>query len=630
MTPQPFTTRPELVGTVGMVASTHWLASQSGMALLEAGGNAFDAAVAAGLVLHVVEPHLNGLGGDVPVIGCTAGSGEPFVLSGQGTAPALATPEAFEDLGVDLIPGTGLLPAVVPGAFGTWMDLLARYGTKHVRDVLAPAIGYALDGHPLLPQAAATIARVADLFTEHWPTSSAVYLPDGHAPAPTERFRNVALGRTLERLAAAADAAGPDREAGIEAARAAFYEGFVAEEVDRFVRTTSVMDATGRPHAGLLRYDDLAGWRVREERAATAELAGRTIAKTGPWGQGPALLQQLTVLAGMDLADTRPGSAELVHTVVESAKLAYADRDAWYGDPDHTDVPLATLLSGPYADARRRLIGSDASDELRPGSPDGREPRLPARVLAEVERSRAAAGDTGPAPRRRTAGTGEPTFALGEDAPSSGATGPGTDPAVAGDGLTRGDTCHLDVVDRYGNVVSVTPSGGWLQSSPVVPALGFALPTRAQMFWVERGLPSSITPGARPRTTLSPTLVLRDGVAELACGTPGGDQQDQWQLPFLLRHLVYGMGIQEAIDAPTWHTTHLVSSFDPRDIELRGLHAEERLGPDVLAELRRRGHAVTVTGPWSLGRLSAVGTRPDGMLRGAATPRGIQAYAVGR
>jgi len=614
----PFTTRPELVGTFGMVASTHWLASQSGMAVLEAGGNAFDAAVATGLVLHVVEPHLNGLGGDVPVIGCTAGSGEPFVLSGQGPSPALATTEALTDLGLDHIPGTGQLPAVVPGAFGTWMDLLARYGTLHVRDVLAYAIGYARGGYPLLSQAAATIARVADMFTEHWQTSAAVYLPGGRAPRPMEQFRNVALAGTLERLVAAADAAGPDREAGIEAARVAFYEGFVAEEIDRFSRSEEVMDASGRPHRGLLRLDDLATWRVREERPATVELAGRTIAKTGPWGQGPALLQQLAVLAGMDLADTRPGSAELVHTVVEGAKLAYADRDAWYGDPDHTDVPLDALLSSRYADERRALVGPSASDLLRPGRPDPlREPRLPQRVLADVERARrlGAAGS-----RARATGTGEPTFA--PDA--------GPDPLTRPDGTARGDTCHLDVVDRHGNVVSVTPSGGWLQSSPVIAPLGFGLSTRAQMFWVEPGLPGSLAPRKRPRTTLSPTLVLRDGVAELSCGTPGGDQQDQWQLPFLLNHLVFGMGLQEAIDQPTWHTTHLVSSFDPREIELRGLHAEERLGEEVLADLRRRGHQVTVTGPWSLGRLSAAGIRPDGMLRAAATPRSMQAYAVGR
>ncbi len=331
----------------------------------------------------------------------------------------------------------------------------------------------------------------------------------------------------------------------------------------------------------------------------------------------------------MDLADTRPGSAELVHTVVEGAKLALADRDAWYGDPDRTDVPLDALLSAGYADVRRRaLIGPEASDEVRPGTPvPGREPRLARRALAEIERARGAAATEGAGRgAARAAGTGEPTFAAD---PAADPADP-ADAVPARDGSTRGDTCHLDVVDRHGNVVSVTPSGGWLQSSPVIPELGFQLPTRAQMFWVEPGLPASLAPRTRPRTTLSPTLVLRDGVAELACGTPGGDQQDQWQLPFLLNHLVFGMGIQEAIDAPTWHTTHLLSSFDPRDIELRGLHAEERLGPVVIDELRRRGHRVTVTGPWSLGRLSAAGIRPDGTLRAAATPRGMQAYAVGR
>ncbi|MBX9244429.1 gamma-glutamyltransferase family protein [Actinotalea ferrariae] len=595
-----------------MVASTHWLATASGMSVLERGGNAFDAAVAVGLVLHVVEPHLNGLGGDVPVLGCAAG-GEPFVLSGQGTSPAAATAEAFAALGLDAVPGTGLLPAVVPGAFGTWMDLLARYGTWSAPDVLAYAIGYARHGHPLLRQAAATIASVADLFSAHWPTSAATYLPGGQAPAAGSVLRNVALAETLERLAAAA-AAHADREAGIEAARAAFYEGFVADAVDAFCREP-VMDSTGDPHRGLLTADDLAAWRVREERPVTASFAGRTIAKTGPWGQGPVLLQQLTLLEGMDLEDTRPGSAELVHAVVEGAKLAFADRDAWYGDPDHTDVPLDALLSPAYAAERRALIGPTASDELRPGRPGDVEPRLARLALDAVEAARAGRSARG----ARPTGSGEPTFQPAAE----------TDPEVATDGTTRGDTCHLDVVDAAGNVVSVTPSGGWLQSSPVVPGLGFALPTRAQMFWVEQGLPSSLGPRRRPRTTLSPTLVLRDGVPEIACGTPGGDQQDQWQVPFLLNHLVYGMGLQEAIDAPTWHTTHLVSSFAPREVELRGLHAEDRLGADVLDDLRRRGHDVTVTGPWSLGRLTAVARR-DGLLRAAATPRGMQAYAAGR
>lgn len=595
-----------------MVASTHWLASQSGMAVLEAGGNAFDAAVAAGLVLHVVEPHLNGLGGDLPLVACAAG-GDPFVLCGQGTAPAAATPGAFAAAGLDHVPGTGLMAAVVPGAFGTWMDLLARYGTWRVEDVLRYAIGYARDGYPLIPQAATTIGAVADHFRAHWPTSAETYLPGGEVPPPMGRFRLPVLSATLERIADEGRAGGPDREAGIEAARRAFYDGFVAEEIGRFCATQTLLDSSGRAHGGLLTADDLTGWRVREEAPVTLDVAGRTIAKTGPWGQGPVLLQHLALLAGMDLADTRPGSAELVHAVVETAKLAYADRDHWYADPDHADVPLEALLSPAYADARRALVGTDAADDVAPGSPAGRPaPSLPPAVTARVAAA-VAARRAGRAPERRApraAGVGEPT--------------------IARDGATRGDTCHLDVVDRWGNVVSATPSGAWLQSSPVIPALGFQLPTRAQMFWVEPGFPGSVAPGKRPRTTLSPTLVLRDGRPEIACGTPGGDQQDQWQVPFLLNHLVFGMGLQEAIDAPAFHTTHLVSSFDPRDLDPAGLHVEERVGPDVVADLRRRGHEVTVTPAWSLGRLSAAAVDDDGMLRAAANPRGMQGYAVGR
>ena len=607
----PTPTRPELLGTHGMVASTHWLASQAGMAVLEQGGNAFDAAVCTGLVLHVVEPHLNGLGGDVPIIAATGGDGRPFVICGQGTAPAAATPAALDALGLETIPGTGLLPAVVPGAFGAWMDLLARYGTWTVGAVMAPAIGYARDGFPLLPQAAATIGRVAALFREHWTSSAALYLPDGAPPTAGTRFRNPALAATLERLAATADAH-HDREAGIEAARAAFYEGFVAEAIDATCSGPAVHDSSGRAHRGLLTGHDLAAWHATEEDAVSVEVFGRTVAKTGPWGQGPALLQQLLVLEGLDLADTTAGSAELVHAVVESAKLAFADRDAWYGDPEHVDVPLGALLSTAYADERRELIGHRASDGLRPGSPDGRLPRLPAMVTAGLADGTGPRGTTAP-------GEGEPTFAE-----------PSADAPATADGTVRGDTCHLDAVDRWGNVVSATPSGGWLQSSPTIASLGFALPTRGQMFWLEPGLPGTLGPGRRPRTTLSPTLVLRDGRAELACGTPGGDQQDQWQVPFLLHHLAFGQGIQQAIDAPSWHTTHLVSSFDPRVVERRGLHVEDRVGADVVADLRGRGHEVTVTGPWALGRLTAAGIRPDGMLRAAATSRGAQAYAAGR
>ncbi|HUD77291.1 MAG TPA: gamma-glutamyltransferase family protein [Streptosporangiaceae bacterium] len=598
-----FTTRPQLAGTFGMVASTHWLASAAGMAVLERGGNAFDAAVAAGLVLQVVEPHLNGPGGEVPVIGVSAGDGQPFVLDGQGPAPSAATTAHFAGLGLDLIPGTGLLAACVPAAFGTWMLLLERYGTLRLRDVLEYAIGYASQGYPMLPAASAAIAAVAGTFREHWPGSAEVYLADG-VPPPGGRFANRALAAVYQRILTEAEQAGPGREQQIEAARQAFYTGFVAEAIVTYLARAEVMDVTGQPHRGLLTGADLAAWQASAEQPVTADFRGLTVCKTGPWGQGPVFLQQLALLDGLGIDELQPGSAELIHLVTEAAKLAFADREAWYGDPRQSPVPLASLLSAQYAATRRTLITDRASAELRPGAPDGLPPRLPGYAQAAF-----AAGGGVAAP-----GTGEPT------ASSAGLSAPELGP---------GDTCHLDVADRFGNLVSATPSGGWLQSSPVIPGLGFCLGTRAQMFTLTPGLASTLAPGRRPRTTLSPGLALREGEPYLAFGTPGGDQQDQWSLAFFLNHVLFGMNLQEAIDAPAYHTDHFPSSFYPRGSQPRSLAIEERAGEDVIAGLRARGHDVSVRAPWSLGRLSAV-ARSGGMLYAAANPRGMQGYAAGR
>jgi gamma-glutamyltranspeptidase/glutathione hydrolase len=593
--------RQQLTGTFGMVTSTHWLASAAGMAVLEEGGNAFDAAVAAGFVLQVVEPHLNGLGGEVPIIACAADQ-EPFVICGQGTAPERATIEYFADLGLDLVPGTGLLPACVPGAFAAWLELLDRWGTRSLPDVLRFAIGYAEYGYPLVWRAARTIATVRDHFLAHWPTSAAVYLDHGEAPA-AGRFRNPDLARTYQRLAAAA--AGKDREGGIDAARRTFYEGFVAEAMAEYCTGTAVMDTSGEPHAGLLSYEDMAGFSARVEKPLAFDYAGYTICKTGPWGQGPVFLQQLALLAGFDLDDTDPAGDELVHAVTECAKLAFADREAYYGDPDFADVPLSDLLSPAYNDERRRLVGDDASLELRPGSPGGAVPVLP-HILGELGVVPAAGG----APVRSGLGAGEPT--------------------VAANGEVAGDTCHVDVIDRWGNLVSATPSGGWLQSSPVVPGLGFGPTTRGQMFWLQPGLPNSLTGGKRPRTTLSPGLMLRGGVPCMAFGTPGGDSQDQWSMTFFLRHVHHGLDVQEAIEAPSWHTRHFPSSFYPRRAEPGRVLVEERFGDEVIAGLLKRGHDVEVQPAWSLGRMTAAGRGPDGMLCAGATQRTQQGYAVGR
>ena len=599
-----FTTRPQLAGTFGMVASTHWLASAAGMAVLEKGGNAFDAAVAVGFVLQVVEPHLNGPAGEVPVIGYdTAGGSGVFVLDGQGPAPAAATLDAFADLGLDLVPGSGLLAACVPAAFGTWMLLLQRYGTMRPRDVMEYAIGYARDGYPMLPSASAAIGAVADMFRESWPTSAEVYLADG-VPAPGARFVNPVLADVYSRVLAEAEAAGSDREAQIEAARRAFYEGFVAEAITGYLAGAEVMDVTGERHRGLLSGADLAGWRASVEEPVTLDFRGLTVCKTGPWGQGPVFLQQLALLDGFDLEALGAGSAAYIHTVVESSKLAFADREAWYGDPRQSQVPLAALLSPEYAAQRRALITDEASAGLVPGAPAGSAGRLPGYALA-------AFGGPGERPAARPASGGA---GIGE--PTSAQLGPG-------------DTCHLDVADRFGNLVSATPSGGWLQSSPVVPGLGFCLGSRAQMFSLTPGFASSLAPGRRPRTTLSPSLALRDGEPYLAFGTPGGDQQDQWTLAVFLNHVVFGMNLQEAIDFPAFSTDHFPSSFYPRGSMPRSLAVESRVGEETIAGLRQRGHDVTVKGPWSLGRVSAV-SRAGGFLYAGANPRGMQGYAAGR
>ena len=606
-----FTTRPELAGTFGMVASTHWLASAAGMAVLEKGGNAFDAAVATGLVLQVVEPHLNGPAGEVPVIGFDAATEAPFVLDGQGVAPAAATLDEFARLGLDLVPGTGLLAACVPAAFGTWMLLLQQYGTMSLRDVMGYAIGYAEHGYPMLATASGAIAAVADTFRAHWPGSAEVYLAGG-VPAPGDRFANPALAAVYQRILAEAEQAGAGRDVQIEAARRAFYEGFVAETIAAYLDTAEVMDVTGRRHRGLLSGDDLAGWHASAEEPVTLDFRGLTVCKTGPWGQGPVFLQQLALLDGLGIDDMRPGSADFIHTVIEASKLAFADREAWYGDPRQSPVPLAELLSAGYAASRRGLISDEASASLVPGEPAGLAPLLPGFALAAFGGA-SLPGDLA----ANGAGTGEPTAVTASR------------PGVAAPELGPGDTCHLDIADRFGNMVSATPSGGWLQSSPVIPGLGFCLGTRAQMFVLTPGLASSLAPRRRPRTTLSPGLALRNGEPYLAFGTPGGDQQDQWALAVFLNHVVYGMNLQEAIDAPAFHTDHFPSSFYPRGSVPRSLAVESRVGEDVAADLRSRGHEVDVRLPWSLGRVSAV-ARSDGFLYAGANARGMQGYAAGR
>ncbi|MFH9890575.1 gamma-glutamyltransferase family protein [Streptomyces luteogriseus] len=607
-----FTSRPTLQGTFGMVSSTHWLASQSAMAVLESGGNAYDAAVAGAFVLHVVEPHLNGPAGEVPILLAPAG-GEVRVLCGQGVAPAGATVAHYRGLGLDLVPGTGPLAAAVPGAFDAWMLLLRDHGTRSLDDVLQYAIGYAEHGHAPVERVGETVETVRELFETEWTSSADVYLPGGKAPRPGELFANPALAATWKRLLAETAGAG-GRQARIDAAREVWRTGFIADALVRQAARPT-RDTSGERHTGTLTAADLATWSATYEAPAAYDWNGWTVCKPGPWSQGPVLLQQLALLPP-ELP--RYGSADYVHLLVENCKLAMADREAWYGDA--ADVPLDDLLSDAYNTARRALVGERAENDLRPGSPGGRTPRLcaHARVAAAAQEGYDALG------------VGEPTVAKSPASPVPG------EPEILADGTTRGDTCHLDIVDRWGNMVSATPSGGWLQSNPVVPELGFPLGTRLQMTWLEEGLPNSLTPGRRPRTTLTPSIALRDGRPVMAFGTPGGDQQDQWQLHFFLAVALRapvrgGLDLQGAIDAPNWHNDSFPGSFYPRGMRPGSVTVESRTDPAVVGELRRRGHDVTVGGPWSEGRLCAVARDPEtGVLSAAANPRGMQGYAVGR
>lgn len=593
------TLRPPLRGSRCAVAATHWLASSTAVTTLAAGGNAFDAAAAAGFVLQVVEPHSNGLGGDVVILVCPAGTGPVRTVCGQGPMPAAASPEAFAQLGLTSVPAAGLLPATVPGAFGAWIRLLAEYGTLPLPAILDAAIDYATNGYPLLAGAAHTIAAMQPLFADAWPESGRTYLVDGRAPAPGTRMRNPALAETFRRLLRAAESArAAGRESGLAAAHDAFYCGFVAEGIDRFART-EVLDSTGRRHPGLLRGEDLAGWQPGVEDCVRLAWHDIEVFKPGPWSQGPLLLQQLGILAEDDLSALDPGTADYVHLLTETAKLALADREAWYGDPP--GVPVEALLDPDYLARRRALIGDRAAWDPAPG-------RLTAAAGWIPDAEPATPSDDEVPGWMHQLRIGIPTLAA--------RGGPG-------------NTCTVAVADRHGNLCVAVPSGGWLKSSPVIPGLGLSLGTRGQTMWLCPGHPNSLRPGRRPRTTLSPTIARRAGEPFLALGTPGGDQQDQWTLQALLRVAAFGQDLPEAVEVPAFHSDHFSQSFSPRTARPGTVVVERSLGEAVLTELRRRGHALDVVAPGTLGKVCAVGVEPGtGFLRAAAGPRGRQAYAV--
>jgi len=582
------TTRPTVRGFGGAVAAGHYLAAQIGAQQLASGGNAADAACAMGAALWVLEPTQNSPGGEVPILVRDARRDRVFAVSGQGPAPAAATIERVKDLGLDLLPPDGFLSAAVPAALDAWCRLLEEFGTRRLADVLEPARALAERGFPMYPYLRVLLDLVAPRFAAEWPTSAAIYLP---VRAVGERQTNPPLARWLGSLCAAERAAGGGREAGIRAARDAFYRGAGAEAIERFL-AAPVRDASGRAHPGWLGAGDLAGYTGAVEEPLAIDWNDARVFKTGPWGQGPVFLQQLRLLEDTGLEALDAASADALHLWIETAKLAFADRDACYGDPRFADVPMQTLLSREYAARRRALVDpTEASRALRPGMG-----RLPA---------------------------GWPLVSS-RDAPAL--TEPGALAAAAG----RSDTTQCVAADAWGNVVCATPSGGWIPTSPVVPELGFPVGTRLQMASLDPEHPNALAPGKRPRTTLSPSLArLADG-RWLGFGTPGGDQQDQWTSQFFLRVAARGeRDLQTAIDAPTVHSEHMPSSFYPRRARPAVVSVELRLDAAVLAELAARGHVLEHKGPWEHGRVLAAAWDPSsGLLEAAASPRFAVAYAI--
>ena len=588
------------MGTRGVVTSGHYLATAAGFRIMEQGGNAVDAAAAMCFCLNLLEPQSNGIGGEVPTLIYSAKERKGFAISGMGWSPKAFTIEWCKEHGIDLIPGDGYLPACVPAVVDTWATAVARFGTMGFSQVLQPAIELAENGFPVYEGLHDSIAANIHKFTELYPTTGEIYCPDGRVPEVGEVLGNPDWANALKLMCRAEVAAQHNgRIAGIEAARDVFYKGEIAERIIDFITNTLVEDASGTAHTGLLSYEDLAEWHATVEEPVTFNYRGLDVHKCSSWTQGPVFLQQLAILEGFDLKALGHNSADYLHTWIECAKLAFADREAYYGDPLFDEVPFDVLLSKEYAAERRNLIGAEASQELRPGDV-GRG--VPAYVTFDV------AGDNRSA--LNVAGRKARDLGLGH--------------------AHVGDTTHLDAVDREGNMVAATPSGGWIGSSPVIKGLGFPLGTRGQMFYLNPKRPNALSPRKRPRATLTPSLVTKESDPFMVFGTPGGDCQDQWTLQFFLNYVDFGMNIQEALDAPTVHSAHFPSSFYPREAYPGRVVVEGRIPQDAIAELERRGHEVVVADDWVNGKV--MGIRYDkarGIILGGVSPRGNIGYTLG-
>jgi gamma-glutamyltranspeptidase/glutathione hydrolase len=575
------TTRPVVSGTQGVVSAGHPLVSMAGMRMLLSGGNAFDAVAAAGFAAAVVEPTASyTLCGECVALIYDARRQEVLAVSGQGVAPALATPAVFRKRGLDRIPtGPGSdahLSFTVPGAVDAYLTLLETHGTKTVSEALAPALQYAERGFPMYEYMHRMLAipETRSQFDVYPPGGTAVFYPGGRAPAVGELFVQPALAGILRRLVEADARVRGHRVAGIAAARERFYRGDVAAAIGAFSERLG----------GLLRADDLAGYRARLEPPLRTTFAGREILGQSAWTQGPVLMQALGMLATFDLQALGHNSAPYIHLVSEALKLAFADRERYYGDGP---VPMAALLDPGYARERAALIRMDRAAPQAP--PPG-----------DLHRSDGA---------RRPA-------AVPASSSARTATASRSPVAEIADGTT-----HIAAIDRDGNMICITPSGGVFRKSAFAPELGCTLSTRSEMFVLEDGHPNVLAPGKRPRTTLVSYLISENGVPTMTVGCPGGDDQAQADLQLVLNVLIFGMNPQQAVEAARFSTQTLVNSFYPRVYLPGQLNVEAGIPQSTRAELRALGHQVAETGACGVGAVVTCRDPATGVLSAGADPR---------
>jgi len=572
-------------GTHGAVAAGTEFATQAGMRMYYHGGNAVDAGIATMFAASVTEFSHFGMGGESPILIRTK-SGKVWAIAGVGTMPKLATADLFRARKMEpgeiltmepggmkgIIPVAGIMPALVPGMVEAGLVALREFGTKSFAEIIQPAVELA-DGFPIDEMRSGAIARSRRFF-DLWPDSKRVFMPDGHIPAPGEMFRQPDLARTLRGMIAAekkALADGKSRVEAIDAVRDSFYRGDVAHKIDAFMQANK----------GLLRYEDMAAFRLKPEEPVSTDYRGYKVYKPGFWSQGPAMIEALNILEGYDLRSMGWNSADYIHKVTEALKLSYADRDTYYGDPKFSHIPTEVLLSKDYAAERRKQIGPAASLEFEPGTINGKPGKHPAEIDAVHAR--------------------------------------------IDDALMARDTTCVDAIDKDGIMISITPSGAWLPSV-IAGDTGIPLTERAQQFLLVEGSPNELAGGKRPRVTLSPTLVTEsDGKPYSAFSTPGGDNQDQSLLQMLLDAVEFGMNAQNAVEAPRFQTRHLVSSFDNHAWNRGDLLLDERIPAQVFQALMEKGHKVSTRSRWASGAAPVmIRVLPDGVIEAGADPYGYR------